>query len=144
MANIEYLVVALAERLRRRFATALAPLDLTASQFSALAVLDRSPGITAAELARAILLRPQSVGPLLDRLEHRGLVSRGSRRGRGMAAPVTLTAAGHASLEAGAAIAQRLEAETREVLGPARHRALAEAAREVLAHLDGTGSSPGR
>ncbi len=49
---------------------------ITALQYTSLTVLERHPGITAAELARNSFVRPQSMAQMLDGLEARGLVSR--------------------------------------------------------------------
>lgn len=56
--------------------------------------------MTQADLARAVLVRSQSIAPLLDGLEQRGLVRRTGERGRGRRHPVRLTDAGRRALEA--------------------------------------------
>ena len=61
--------------------------------------------MTSAEIARAVLLRPQSVAPLLDGLEERGLISRSGARARGHRNPVTMTAEGRHVLAEAWAIA---------------------------------------
>ncbi len=115
---VGYRLVRLADRLGRRFADDLAPLGLTARQFSVLAVLAGNPGLTSAEIARAVLTTPQSTGPLLDQLAARGLVDRGGQRGRGRAAPVRPTPEGLRLLaEAGARVAAQ-DADLRSRLGP--------------------------
>lgn len=114
---VGYRLVRLADRLGRRFAEDLAPLGLTARQFSVLAVLAGNPGMTSAEVARAVLTTPQSTGPLLDQLAGRGLVERGGTRGRGRAAPVRPTPEGLRLLGlAGTRVAAQ-DAELRSRLG---------------------------
>lgn len=49
---------------------------ITAQQYTSLTVLERHPGITAAELARNSFVRAQSMAQMLDGLEARGLVAR--------------------------------------------------------------------
>ncbi len=63
----------LVQRLRQ---PQLADDDLTASETSALARLDRVGPTTAAELARLERISPQSVGATLGALEERGLIER--------------------------------------------------------------------
>lgn len=121
---VEYRLVRLAGRLERRFAAALAPTGLSPRQFSVLTVLAGSPGVTSAELARAVLTTPQSMGPLLDQMEARGLVERTAERGRGRAAPVRVTDAGAARLREATALAGALDRETRSWLGERDHRKL--------------------
>jgi DNA-binding MarR family transcriptional regulator len=121
---VEYRLVRLADRLERRFTAALGPGGLSPRQFSVLAVLAAEPGITSADLARAVLTRPQSMHALLDQLQARGLVDRGAQRGRGRAAPVRLTADGRAVLSTSAARVVALEAETRARLGETDYREL--------------------
>jgi DNA-binding MarR family transcriptional regulator len=121
---VEYRLVRLGDRLERRFTAALAPVGLSARQFSVLAVLAATPEVTSADLARAVLTTPQGMHTLLDQLQSRGLVDRGTRRGRGRPAAVRLTAEGLALLaESGARVVQ-LDAETRARLGEADHQQL--------------------
>lgn len=79
----------------------LAPHGLTPVQYGLLAHLAAEPGLTQAELARRVLMRPQSMSYLLDGLVERGLVDRVGERGSGRANPIELTDSG-ADLLAGA------------------------------------------
>jgi DNA-binding MarR family transcriptional regulator len=49
---------------------------LTRSQFGALSVIVREPGLSAADLARALLVTPQAVNLVVGGLERAGLVER--------------------------------------------------------------------
>jgi DNA-binding MarR family transcriptional regulator len=49
---------------------------LTRSQFGALSVIVREPGLSAADLARAMLVTPQAVNLVVGGLERDGLVER--------------------------------------------------------------------
>ncbi len=121
---VEYRLVRLGDRLERRFTAALAPTGLSARQFSVLAVLAATPEVTSADLARAVLTTPQGMHTLLDQLQSRGLVDRGTRRGRGRPAAVRPTVEGLALLaEAGARVREG-EAETRARLGEADYHEL--------------------
>ncbi|TDU87898.1 DNA-binding MarR family transcriptional regulator [Kribbella voronezhensis] len=78
---------------------------LTPVQFGVLAQLAVSPGLTQAELARRVLIRPQSMGELIGSLVDRGLLVRGGPGGKGRPVPVSLTEQGRSALEqAGTAV----------------------------------------
>ena len=72
----------------------LADLDLTASEINALANLADGRGRTVSELAAAAGSRPTTMTSVLDRLERRGQISRGSLQGNRRAVLVELTPAG--------------------------------------------------
>lgn len=50
--------------------------DLRPAQFSALAIIDQTPGLMQADLARALAIEPPQVVPLLNKLEERALAVR--------------------------------------------------------------------
>jgi len=116
-AFVEYRLVRLAERLRRRFDAAVRPHGLTARQFSVLAVVRSRPGVTSADLARAVLTTPQSMGAIIDQLETAGFLQSRPRRGRGVPAPTELSAAGEKALAEAAAQVRALDTKTRQHLG---------------------------
>ncbi|ROS61185.1 DNA-binding MarR family transcriptional regulator [Frigoribacterium sp. PhB160] len=88
-----------------RLAGRLGELELNPVHFGVLAFLDRDDEMTSAEIARAVLVRPQSIAPLLDGLESRGLVTRTGARTRGQRNPVRITTDGRAALHAAWVIA---------------------------------------
>ncbi|MFF4158791.1 MarR family winged helix-turn-helix transcriptional regulator [Streptomyces sp. NPDC001678] len=55
---------------------ALRPLGLTVPQYAALYMLDEQPGLSAAALARACLVTPQTIATVLSNLESKGLITR--------------------------------------------------------------------
>jgi DNA-binding MarR family transcriptional regulator len=57
---------------------ALEPFDLSPAQFGALTHVGREPGVSAAELARRLLLTPQSLQSALTPLRDRALIERRS------------------------------------------------------------------
>jgi MarR family transcriptional regulator, organic hydroperoxide resistance regulator len=61
--------------------TNLADLDLTASEINALGNLADGKDRTVSELGAAVGSRPATLTGVLDRLERRGLITRGSRPG---------------------------------------------------------------
>jgi DNA-binding MarR family transcriptional regulator len=68
--------------------------DLTSSETSALARLDRTGPTTASELSRLERISPQSMGATLSALEERGLVERMPDPEDGRRAILSMTAAG--------------------------------------------------
>jgi DNA-binding MarR family transcriptional regulator len=91
-------VIRAARELARRLATELDPLDLTPVEFGVLVQLAAADGLSQADLARAVGVRPQSVTPLVTGLGERGLLDRGTERGRGRLSRIRLTPAGRALL----------------------------------------------
>ncbi|HWD54734.1 MAG TPA: MarR family transcriptional regulator [Acidimicrobiales bacterium] len=73
--------------------------DLTSSETSALARLDRTGPTTAAELARLERISPQSMGATTGALEERGFVERGPDPSDGRRAILSLTPPGAAWLK---------------------------------------------
>lgn len=82
----------------RRFHVGLADLGLTPTQFGVLIQLDQKPGMTNAEVARAVLVTPQSMSELMASLVTLGFVTREVPPGRGHPVAGQLTAAGTAAL----------------------------------------------
>lgn len=116
-------------------ASELVDLDLTASEMNALGNLaDRRPR-TVSELGVAVGARPTTLTGILDRLERRGLITRGSRAGDRRAVLIELTAEGG---QTAALIRRKLgELERRALAGlPAESIA---AARQVLGALTEAG-----
>lgn len=93
-------VVRVARFAGQRFAERLAAHGLNPVHFGVLAYLAIAPEMTQADLARAVLVRPQSIAPLLDGLEDRGLIRRTGQRARGRRNPVQITHDGRGALNA--------------------------------------------
>lgn len=92
-------VVRVARFAGHRLAERLAAHDLNPIHFGVLAYLAIAPEMTQADLARAVLVRPQSIAPLLDGLEERGLIRRTGDRARGRRNPVQITDDGRQALD---------------------------------------------
>jgi DNA-binding MarR family transcriptional regulator len=75
-------------------AAELVDLDLTASEINALANLADGQGRTVSELGAAVGARPTTLTSVLDRLERRGHITRGSRPGDRRAVLIELTPSG--------------------------------------------------
>ena len=91
-------VVRVSRFLGQRFAERLAESGLNPVHFGVLAYLAIEPAMTQADLARAVLVRPQSIASLVDTLESRGLLRRAGGRARGRRNPVQLTDEGRQAL----------------------------------------------
>ena len=78
-------------------AAELVDLDLTASEINALAKLAEGRGRTVSELGAAVGIRPTTLTRVLNRLERRGHISRGSRPGDRRVVLIELTASGQAT-----------------------------------------------
>ena len=75
-------------------AAELVDLDLTPSEINALANLADGRGRTVSELGAAVGTRPTTLTSVLDRLERRGHITRGSRPGDRRAVLIELTSSG--------------------------------------------------
>lgn len=84
----------------QRLAERLAGHGLHPVHFGVLAHLVIAQEMTQADIARAVLQRPQSIAPLLDGLEERGLIRRTGDRARGRRNPVRITDDGRRALDA--------------------------------------------
>ena len=91
----------------------LAALRLTGAEINALANLAGRPGSSVSELAAAAGAPPSTLTSVLDRLERRGLITRGSQPGDRRRVLIELTAAGHG---AAGSIAEAIGALERRAL----------------------------
>ncbi|MGW4124388.1 MarR family winged helix-turn-helix transcriptional regulator [Nocardia sp. NPDC004711] len=105
-------------------AAQLVDLDLTASEINALANLADGRGRTVSELGAAVGTRPTTLTSVLDRLERRGHIIRGSRPGDRRAVLIELTPSGRTTA-----------ATIRQAIADLERRALAGLPAEVVAGL---------
>ncbi|MGY6650572.1 MarR family winged helix-turn-helix transcriptional regulator [Amycolatopsis sp. TRM77291] len=97
---VGYMLKRAATALRTAMEAALRPLDLTVPQYSCLEVLSQRPGLSNAELARAVFVTRQSMNLVLRGLQDRGLITRPATAPQGRALPSTLTPEGRERLRA--------------------------------------------
>ena len=110
----------------------LAHFGMTASEINAMANLAGHPGSTVSELAAAAGIRSTTMTSVLDRLEKRGLVRRGTAPGDRRAVRIEMTDPGRAA--AGAIDAAIAAIERRVLAGlPAEARSGLQAALERFA-----------
>jgi DNA-binding MarR family transcriptional regulator len=105
-------------------ATELADLDLTASEINALANLADGRSRTVSELGAAAGARPTTLTSVLDRLERRGHISRGSLPGDRRAVLIELTPSGRVTA-----------ATIRQAVTDLERRALAGLSADAIAGL---------
>lgn len=88
---VTWTLVRAAHRVERMLTELFASHGLTPTQFGVLATLAVGEPVTQADLARSILVRPQSMDALITGLVGRGLLVRTGRRGRGRPNPIALS-----------------------------------------------------
>lgn len=96
--------------LRGVVAEELAGHDLSVAQFASLLMLDQSPGLTVADVARKVSTARQSANEMLAGLEQNGLVERRPHPSDRRAQQVFLTDAGRARLAEALPTVQAVEA----------------------------------
>lgn len=115
---VSYALVRVAHLLEQQMDRLLAELDLSATGFGVLFQLQHAPEVSSAELARRVIVTPQSIGPLLARLERDGLVGRHPVGVAGTAIITRITDTGRQRLAEAAERVQALEDDLVEALDP--------------------------
>ncbi len=90
---------------------ALEQFDLTPNQFLMLLRLSHQGGLSAAELARSIGVRPQSLTEIINPLAEKGLIGREESPEHRRILRITLTAAGRQLLARALRVGRQLEKE---------------------------------
>jgi DNA-binding MarR family transcriptional regulator len=83
----------------RHLAAIFTSVNLGPTQFNVLAHLAANPRLTQAELARRVLVTPQSMGDLVAALLERGLIRKDGPGGRGRPTQIELTPSGRKVLD---------------------------------------------
>ncbi|HEY4440169.1 MAG TPA: MarR family transcriptional regulator [Candidatus Elarobacter sp.] len=113
----------------------LARMDLTISQFLALATIERNPEISSAELARQSYVSPQAMMTIVARMETAKLIVRKPSKRGGRALHLALTADGARLLEEGRVHAGAIERYLVDTLGAPEYRRLLESLDTITAAL---------
>ncbi|MEO7586973.1 MAG: MarR family transcriptional regulator [Arachnia sp.] len=121
-------VVQTANLAARAFRELFATVGLTPTQFGVLACLADGDDFTKAELARALMVRPQSMDPLIEALLAEALVERDGPPRRGRAAGISITDAGLARLD-------RIRPRVSEINAPERIGVAVDAVPLLVAQL---------
>jgi DNA-binding MarR family transcriptional regulator len=95
--------------LRGVVAEALVPLELSVAQFASLLMLDETPGLSVADVARKVSTARQSANEMLGGLERAGLVERRQHPTDRRSQQIFLTASGLVRLEAALPAVQAVE-----------------------------------
>ena len=112
-------------------AAELVDLDLTPSETNALANLADGRGRTVSELGTAIGSKPTTLTGVLDRLERRGHITRGTLAGDRRSVLIKLTDSGRATAEAVRGTIAELERRALGHLGPEKIAAFHEVLRAL-------------
>jgi DNA-binding MarR family transcriptional regulator len=83
--------------------------NLSRAQFGTMSVIVREPGLSSADLARAVLVTPQAINQLVANLEASGLVERRTHPSHGRILQIHPTAEGIRRLEASYPVVTELE-----------------------------------
>ncbi|MDZ5661919.1 MarR family transcriptional regulator [Nocardioides sp. S-58] len=126
------LVLALARRVRRTYAEALAQWHVTPSQSRALRVLERTDGMRPSALADELRIAPRSATEVVDALQDRGWVQRAADPTDRRATTVTLTESGRDLVGRIDDVRRQASEEVLAVLTPAQRRTLHEILTVVL------------
>lgn len=118
--SVGYTLKRAAGTLRTAMDNILRPLDLTVPQYSCLEVLSQRPGLSNAELARAVFVTRQSMNLVLRGLQDRGLLTRPTIAPHGRALPSWLTPLGHEQLHAASAAVRTVEVQMLTLLTAAQ------------------------
>lgn len=94
-----YVVKRLELIIRARLDALLKPAGVTALQYTALSVLERTPEMSSSDLARASFVRAQSTSDLVAALTKRGLIQRSVDPGNRRRLLISLTEEGYAFLK---------------------------------------------
>lgn len=132
-----YLIKQVELAVRGAIDAALASGGLTATQYTALTVLEQHPGMTAAALARNSFVRAQTAAHLLEALERRGLIERLPDPESRRQMRVHITDAGLALLAELRGPIAEVEARMTQSMTPARRSAFKNSLMEARQALEG-------
>jgi DNA-binding MarR family transcriptional regulator len=93
--HLPYLLSQAQAAMRLALERALADLGVTPPQFSILTMIDSYPGLSGADLARLIMLTPQTINLIVRNLERDGLIAKSPDEVHGRILRLRTTAAGH-------------------------------------------------
>ena len=114
------------------FNRSLASLDLRPSQFRALLVIERNPGLNQAQVSEALGIKRTNFVALVDELERRGLARRLPVEGDRRSYALELTAAGEARLRAARRLQGEHECRISDRLGSGGREALLRLLRALI------------
>jgi DNA-binding MarR family transcriptional regulator len=126
------LLMMLGRQLRDRTEAELRRQGLSMRHFSALGHLAHQPGLSYSELARRDGITTQSMQSTLLQLQEMGAVERLTAPGRGRAADLQVTEAGHELLDRCRAVLNEVDARLRDAIGADQADQLTKVTLEAL------------
>jgi DNA-binding MarR family transcriptional regulator len=113
----------------------LRSLRVTLPQYAALSALERSPGLSNAELARECFVTAQTMIRISQSLENAGLLRRSSHPTNARILQEELTPLGHSTVTKCHKISQQIEVEMLSGVGEKEQRALSHGLMAILENL---------
>jgi DNA-binding MarR family transcriptional regulator len=113
-----------------------AGIDLTPVQFAAMSAIGQEPGMDQATVAARIGYDRATIGGVIDRLEHKGWVTRTTSKRDRRAREVSLTDTGTALLAQALPVVRALQTDILPGLTQAEQRLFLDLARRVIAAQD--------
>jgi DNA-binding MarR family transcriptional regulator len=135
-----YLVKQLELAIRAGMDAIAGEFGVTALQYTALSVLARHPGLSAAQMAQRSFVSPQAGNEMVKVLERKGLITRTPDASNRHIRRINLTSAGQAVLSQCDVRIDRLEARMLDLLDPADVETLRKALGACALSLAGPGS----
>jgi DNA-binding MarR family transcriptional regulator len=132
---IGYVIGRLELALRRSLNEGLASLGITLPQYTALSVLRQRGALSNAQLARRVMITPQSTIKVIAALERKKLITRVPDPDHGRILRTLLTPTGQDVLEACDRVADQVESKMLEELSPEQRGALATALKSCVRNL---------
>jgi DNA-binding MarR family transcriptional regulator len=139
-----YLVKQLELAIRAEVDAIAGEFGVTALQYTALSVLARHPGLSAAQMAHRSFVSPQAGNEMVKILERKGLITRAPDTYNRHIKRINLTPAGHAVLSQCDVRIDRLEAKMLDALGAADIQTLRRALGACMRSLADAGSRSSR
>jgi DNA-binding MarR family transcriptional regulator len=136
--SVSYVIGRLELAVRRSLGEGLASLGVTLPQYTALSVLRRRGALSNAQLARRVMITPQSTIKVIAALERKGLITRAPDPDHGRILRTLLTPHGQDVLEACDRVAAQMEAKMLEEI-PKQSRADLLAALKSCVRMLGAG-----
>jgi DNA-binding MarR family transcriptional regulator len=111
----------------------LRDLDLTPSQYTTLSMLAANGETSSSDLARRVLVTPQSMSEMIKALDRKGLIKRQESEGNRKVLDIALSPAGRALLEKAEARVDALEATMFAAIAPDQLETMRERLVTILA-----------
>lgn len=128
----------------RAFTAAFAGVGMPPGQFGLLATVNDEPGLTQADVARRLLVRPQSIARQVTQLIESGLIEPEKRPRQGSATGLFITAAGIERLDAAWPAVQAINAPDELGITEDDAATLVRVLEQIRDRLDGTSARTGR